>query len=405
MDFKNNTDKSLVGSKRGNLLPWSPIRSLMPFARQAKSEGVAILHLNIGQPDIPTPPSALQKLKEDHVPIIEYGPSEGLESLRNAVADYYRSFAPSIEFEDVYVTTGASEAINFALMATCDLGDEVIIPEPFYANYLGFSTISGVKVVAVTSKIDEQFALPKISDFEAKITDKTKAILLCNPGNPTGQLYTKEDLESLLQLVVEKNFFLIVDEVYREFCYDGKFHSVLNFSGFEDHVIVIDSVSKVFSSCGARVGFLVTKNRNIQESVLKFAQMRLCPPYFGQKLAEYCYQYIGNYIQDARKEYIKRRALLYSGLQEIEGAIYYKPQAAFYNIVELPIDDSEKFCKWLLTDFRMDNCSVMMAPASGFYFNAEKGKRQVRIAYVLNNEKLSKAMTCLKYALKEYNSF
>ena len=376
----------------------------MPFARQAKSEGVEIFHLNIGQPDILTPSSALQKLKQDQVPIIEYGPSEGLDSLRNSVSDYYRSFAPATKFKDVFVTTGASEAINFALMATCDLGDQVIIPEPFYANYLGFSSISGVEVVPVTSKIEEQFALPSISDFESKITNKTKVILLCNPGNPTGQLYTKEDLESLMQLVVEKNLFLIVDEVYREFCYDGKFHSVLNFSGYEDHVIVIDSVSKVFSSCGARVGFLVTKNRRIQESVLKFAQMRLCPPYFGQKLSEYCYQGIGNYIQKAREEYVRRRELLYSGLQEIEGAIYYKPQAAFYNIVELPIDDSEKFCKWLLTDFRRDNCSVMMAPASGFYFNAEKGKRQVRIAYVLNSEKLKKAMTCLKYALKEYNS-
>ncbi len=404
MELISERNTKQLGSSRGLNLPWSPIRSLMPYAREAKSKGVEILHLNIGQPDIPTPPSALQKMKEDQVPIIEYGPSEGLESLRKVVADYYKNFAPSVDFEDVYVTTGASEAINFALMATCDLNDQVIIPEPFYANYLGFSTISGVEVVAVTSKIEDQFSLPKLSDFEAKITDKTKAILLCNPGNPTGQLYTKEDLESLMQLVVEKNLFLIVDEVYREFCYDGKFHSVLNFLGYEDHVIVIDSVSKVFSSCGARVGFLVTKNIRIQESVLKFAQMRLCPPYFGQKLSEYCYQGIGNYIQKAWEEYVRRRELLYSGLQEIEGAIYYKPQAAFYNIVELPIDDSEKFCKWLLTDFRRDNCSVMMAPASGFYFNAEKGKRQVRIAYVLNSEKLKKAMTCLKYALKEYNS-
>jgi len=394
----------LNGSKRSTELPWSPIRSLMPYARQAKSEGVEILHLNIGQPDIPTPPEALQRVKDLVAPIIEYGPSEGLVSLRKEVAQYYGSFTSDLTYEDIFVTTGASEAIHFALMATCDVGDEVIIPEPFYANYLGFATMSGVNITPITCTIESEFSLPKISDFVEKITPRTKAILLCNPGNPTGQLYSKAELEVLMDFARERNLFLIVDEVYREFCYDGVFHSVLNFEGFDQQVIVVDSVSKVFSSCGARVGYLVSRNKKIRESVLKYAQMRLCSPYFGQKLAEFCYQDSKKYIDEAKQEYLKRRSLVYEGLQKIQGAVNYKPQAAFYNIVELPVDNAEKFCKWLLTDFRKDNYTVMLAPASGFYFTPKKGQRQVRMAYVLNREKLAIALDCLKVAVEEYNN-
>ena len=389
-------------SKRGGEIGASPIRSLMPYARKAKAEGKHVYHLNIGQPDIVTPPEALEAVKKLGNIIVSYGPSEGLFSLREKVAKYYDKFDADIKMNDVYVTTGASEAILFALVATCDLTDEVIIPEPFYANYLGFSHMSSVTIRPLRSSFENQFSLPSPADFETLITSKTKAIFLCNPGNPTGQLYSREELAELMILVKKYDLFLIVDEVYREFCYDGEFTSVLSFEGMENHVIVIDSISKVFSSCGARVGYLITKNRQVQQVVEKYAQLRLCPPFFGQKLAEACYENAENYIAKAREEYIRRREVLYSSLSKIEGVKCYKPQAAFYNICELPVPDAEEFCKWLLSDFSYQNSTVMLAPAAGFYFTKGIGNSQVRIAYVLNETDLQKAVECLKVGLKIY---
>jgi len=392
----------LQPSSRAQEIGASPIRSLLPFARQAKQDGKHIFHLNIGQPDIQTPPSALQHVKQLDEPIIGYGPSEGLTPLRDRVAGYYDKFAANISMEDVYVTTGASEAILFTLLATCDNGDEVIIPEPFYANYLGFAHLANVKIVPLTTLLEDEFALPAPSAFEKVITPKTKAIFLCNPGNPTGQLYAAEQLEELIATVRKHNLYLIVDEVYREFCYDQSFTSVLSFSGMEQHVIVIDSISKVFSACGARVGYLITKNKALREAVVKYAQLRLCPPYHGQQLALACYEEADKYIRQAKEEYRARREVLYAQLSTLSGARCYKPMAAFYNIVALPIADAEDFCKWMLTDFEHQGNTVMLAPASGFYFNKTLGKQQVRVAYILNSEDLSSAMECLGIALQQY---
>ena len=389
-------------SNRGIELGASPIRSLLPFARQAKKEGVHIYHLNIGQPDIETPLAARRYLAADDAPIISYGPSEGLPELRTAIAEYYNKFDGGLNYDDVYVTTGASEAILFTMMSCLDAGGQVIIPEPFYANYLGFSAMSGVEIVPITSTIDQEFALPSIEEFEQTITDKTKAIFLCNPGNPTGQLYDLEQLQALSDLVKKHDLFLIVDEVYKEFVYDGKFTSVLSLPQIEDHVIVIDSISKVFSACGARVGCLITKNAEVKESVLKYAQLRLCPPFHGQKLALACYAGSDHYIQSAIQTYQKRREILYNALSAIEGVTCYKPKAAFYNIVALPIDDAEDFCKWLLTDFRVDKQTIMLAPANGFYFDNALGKSEVRIAYILKKEDLTVAVDILSKALEAY---
>ena len=394
----------LKSSKRGQNLTQSPIRSLIPFARKAKERGLKVLHLNIGQPDIETPPEALEALRNVSSKIISYGPSEGLPSLRNKVVDYYHSFNAPVELEDVFVTTGASEAIMYALLSCMDEHDEVIIPEPFYANYLGFAAACSVNIVPINTTFETQFQLPSADEFEALITPKTKAIFLCNPGNPTGQLYKKADLESLLNLAVERNLFLIVDEVYREFCYDLEFTSILSFEQGKDHVIVIDSISKVFSSCGARIGFLVTRNQEIQHAVLKYAQLRLCPPYLGQVLAEACYENGKAYIAAAKKEYRARREILYNGLQNIPDIKSYLPNAAFYNIIELPVENSTEFCKWLLTDFSINNETIMLAPADGFYFNQEKGRSQVRLAYILNQERLRRALDILSSAIMEYQS-
>lgn len=389
-------------SKRGTEIGASPIRSLAPYSRRAKADGKNVFYLNIGQPDIPTPQEALETIKNLDDNIIAYGPSEGLPSLREKVANYYDKFQANLNTEDVYVTTGASEAILFALVACCDIGDEVIIPEPFYANYLGFSHMSAVTIRPLSTHLEDSFALPSPSEFEKLINPRTKAIFLCNPGNPTGQLYRKEELAELMHLVKKHNLFLIVDEVYREFCYDQAFTSVLAFEGMEEHVIVIDSISKVFSACGARIGYLITKNRKIQEVVEKYAQLRLCPPYFGQKLAEACYDKASLYIEEARQKYIHRRDILYQSLQQIEGVECYRPQAAFYNICRLPVPDAEDFCKWLLADFEHEGKTVMLAPADGFYFTKGIGKDQVRIAYVLNEVDLKMAMDCLKVGLERY---
>ena len=327
-------------SVRGTNLAHSPIRSLMPYARQAKAQGKKVFHLNIGQPDIPTPPKALDKIKSNQTSIISYGASEGMPALRTQVAAYYRKFGAQLEQNDVFVTTGASEAILFALFASCDAGDEVIIPEPFYANYLGFADTSSVNIVPITSTLATNFSLPKPAAFEALITPKTKAIILCNPGNPTGQLYSRSDLIALMQIVKKHDLFLIVDEVYKEFCYDQPFTSALSFPELSEHVIVLDSISKVFSSCGARVGFLISKNKGIQTSVEKYAQLRLCPPHFGQQLALACFEDHGAYIEKAKEEYRQRRKILFDALSRIPGLQCSLPEAAFYIIVQLPIKDA-----------------------------------------------------------------
>ncbi|HMP29200.1 MAG TPA: pyridoxal phosphate-dependent aminotransferase [Saprospiraceae bacterium] len=391
-----------IHSKRGETLGHSPIRVLMPFARKAKAEGKHVFHLNIGQPDIETPPQALEAIRNNNETIIPYGPSEGLPSLRTRVAHYYSTLGISIQSDDVFVTTGASEAILFTFFSCCDEFDEVIIPEPFYANYIGFGHTSSIKIVPIPSTLETEFALPTVDKFEELITPKTKAILLCNPGNPTGCLYTKEELSQLMALVKKYDLFIIVDEVYREFCYDIEFTSVLTFDEMSEHIIVIDSISKVFSSCGARIGFLITKNKAIQKVVEKYAQLRLCPPYYGQKLAEVCYDHAHDYIPKAKAEYFKRREVLYNGLKSIEGVNCYKPKAAFYNMTELPVHDASHFCQWMLESFSYENKTVMLAPGSGFYFHRAYGLNQVRIAYILNETDLAEALNCLSEGLRHY---
>jgi aspartate aminotransferase len=389
-------------SRRGIELTQSPIRSLIPYARIAKEKGIIVNHLNIGQPDIPTPPEAIEAIRKISDKIIKYGPSEGLPSLREKVAEYYLRFSVNINPSDIFVTTGASEAILFTLFSCCDEHDEIIIPEPFYANYIGFAHTSSVNIVPLTTTLESRFELPEPEEFELLITAKTKAIFLCNPGNPTGQLYSKEKIGQLIEIVEKYNLFLIVDEVYREFCYDDEFTSVLTFSDASENIVVIDSISKVFSSCGARVGFLITKNQAIKETVNKYAQLRLCPPFLGQVMAEACYDFANDYIEQAKEEYKKRRKTLYEGLLKIDGVKSYLPAAAFYNMVELPFNDSTAFCKWLLSDFSHNNETIMMAPADGFYYHKALGKSQVRIAYVLNQDRINRSMELLDIAIRQY---
>ncbi len=390
-------------SKRGESIIESPIRSLIPSAREARRNGKKIYHLNIGQPDIPTPPEALDAIRNHQNATIKYGPSEGFLSLRKTVAKYYDKFQGDVNHQNIFITTGASEAILFTLMACCDLHGEIIIPEPFYANYFGFASMAHLQIKPVTTELKDGFALPEVGDFEKLITDKTNAILLCNPGNPTGQLYSAKELELLIELAVERDIFLIVDEVYREFCYEKLFTSVLSFDKGKDHVVVIDSISKIFSACGARVGSIATKNSRILNVLNKYAQLRLCPPHYGQILAEVCYQHMEPYISEVKAEYNKRREILYGELSPFAGPSHYKPDAAFYNMIELPVNDAQNFCKWLLTDFSLEGSSVMLAPASGFYYHSELGKRQVRIAYILNEIDLKKAVACIKYGLEAYH--
>ena len=390
-------------SKRGIQAPHSPIRKLNRFADQAEKQGKEIFRLNIGQPDIPSPASALEAVRKDQNEIIGYGSSNGIISLREIYAKYYQKFGAQIGADDVFVTTGASEAITFVLGACCDSGDEVIIPEPFYANYIGSSNFCSVKVVPVSSYLEEEFKLPSIQDFKTKITDRTKAILLCNPGNPTGKVYSKDDLEEMIKLVIEKDLFLIVDEVYKEFCYNADFYSVLQFKQATEHVIVIDSISKIFSLCGARIGFISTKNESIKSSVSKFAQMRLCAPYFGQIMAISSFQNIDSYLQKVKKEYRLRRDTLYKALSSIDGINTYLPEGAFYIIAGLPVDDAELFCQWMLSDFSYKNKTVMFAPAAGFYANASLGRNQIRIAFILNCEAIKEAIECLEVGLLAFN--
>ncbi len=390
-------------SHRASSLGQSPIRSLAPFARAAKEKGVTVHHLNIGQPDIPTPGNAIQNLRNYDNDTIKYGDSEGSLSLRKTVAAYYQQYTSDLSHEHILVTTGASEAISMALSVCFNEGDELIIPEPFYANYLGFAHVSGVRLVAVASSIENGFALPHPSEFEKLITPRTKGIFLCNPGNPTGCLYTVQELEAIAGIVADYDLFLLVDEVYREFCYDTKFTSVLNFTNVREQVLVIDSISKVFSACGARVGFLVTRNKILLQAILKYAELRLCPPAIGQYIAEACFQDRHGYLSAVKKEYQDRRDYLYSRLIKMPGVKCYKPGAAFYIMAELPIDDCYRFAKWMLSDFSYKGQTVMIAPGAGFYYHGALGKKQVRIAFILGVEALAQAMDCFEYGLLAYS--
>ncbi|MBG65800.1 MAG: aspartate aminotransferase [Flavobacteriales bacterium] len=390
-------------SNKGKLMPESPIRKLVPFAEKAKKKGTKVFHLNIGQPDIKSPEISLNAINNFSDKVVEYSHSAGFETYRKGLAKYYQKLGIDIDFKNIMITTGGSEALIFALNSCFDEGDEVIIPEPFYANYNGFSNFSGVKVKPVTTTINNGFSLPPIENFRKLITPKTKAILICNPGNPTGYLYSKKELEMLRDIVLENDLFLIADEVYREFVYDGCQHySILNLEGLDQNSIVVDSTSKRYSMCGIRVGCLISKNMEFMSTALKFAQARLSPPTFGQVAAEAALNTPVSYFENVIKEYLTRRDILVNGLNNIDGVICPKPRGAFYAIAELPVDDADKFAQWLLEDFEFNGQTIMIAPAAGFYSTPNIGKNQVRIAYVLNQEALLKAIDCLDKALKIY---
>tara|TARA_B110000977_G_scaffold63621_1_gene86522 strand:- start:276 stop:1478 length:1203 start_codon:yes stop_codon:yes gene_type:complete len=390
-------------SDKGLRMPESPIRKLVPFAENAKKRGIDVIHLNIGQPDIKTPEAALEAIKNFEPKVVAYSHSAGFQSYREGLANYYKNIGLNVTHQNILVTTGGSEAITMSLNSIMDQGDEIIIPEPFYANYNGFSTAAGVKVKPISSSINSGFSLPEISEFEKLITPKTKAILICNPGNPTGYLYAQEELNSLRALVLKYDLFLIADEVYREFAYDGKKHiSILDLDGLEQNAIVIDSVSKRYSMCGARVGCIVSKNKTFIATALKFAQARLSPPTFGQIAGEAALKTPESYFNEVILEYVNRRDILISGLNKIRGVVCPKPKGAFYCIAQLPIDDADIFAQWLLEEFSWNNKTVMVAPAAGFYSTPEIGKQQIRIAYVLNTSELRAAVTILEEALKVY---
>ncbi len=384
-------------------MPASPIRKLVPFAEEAKQKGRKVYHLNIGQPDIPTPEVAMEAIRNIDLRVIEYSHSAGIESYRKKLAGYYRSVGINIDHTQLLITTGGSEAVLFSMMSTLDPGDEVIIPEPYYANYNSFAITAGIRVVPVTAVIENGFALPPMEELAKKIGPKTRWILICNPNNPTGYLYSREELEQLREMVLKHDLYLFVDEVYREFCYDGKTHfSALNLEGLDQHVIVVDSVSKRYSACGARIGAILTRNKEVLATALKFAQARLSPPTLGQILGEAAIDTPKSYFDEVYREYIERRNYMVGALNKMEGVICPMPGGAFYTITQLPVDDTDRFAQWLLSDFEYENQTVMLAPASGFYSRPELGKKQVRIAYVLRIDDLKHAMKCLEEALKVY---
>lgn len=390
-------------SDRGNQMPASPIRRLVPYAEAAKKRGTTVYHLNIGQPDIKTPENAIDALRNLNKEVLEYSHSAGYESYRKGLARYYKSVGIDIEFNNIMVTTGGSEAIMFTFLSTLNPGDEVIIPEPFYTNYNGFAVATGVRVVPITSSIKEGFALPPIEDFEKKITSRTKAIMICNPNNPTGYLYSKEELEALRKMVLKHDLYLFADEVYREFAYDGhEHHSVMNLKGIEDRVVMMDSVSKRYSECGIRIGAIVTRNEDIIATALKYGQARLSPPGLGQIVAEASLETPSEYFDQVYNEYIERRNLVVERLNKIEGVYTPKPTGAFYTVVSMPVDDADKFCQWLLEEFEHEGQTVMLAPASGFYATPGLGKQEARLAYVLKKEDLEKAIDALEVAFREY---
>ena len=384
-------------------MPASPIRKLVPFSEAAKKRGVKIYHLNIGQPDIETPASFLDAIKNSNIKIVEYSHSAGNESYRKKLSGYYKKYNINVESSEIIITTGGSEAIAITMMTCFNPGDEIIIPEPFYANYNGFSKAADVIVKPVSSSIETGFALPPIADFEKAITPKTKGIMICNPGNPTGYLYTKAELEALRDLVKKHNLFLLSDEVYREFCYDEKeYVSVMHLEGIENNVILLDSISKRYSACGARIGALISKNKEVMAAALKFAQARLSPPTYGQIGAEAALETPDSYFEGVKKEYVARRNFVIEALNAMNGVFCPKPSGAFYCIARLPVDNADKFCQWLLEEFNYHSQTVMMAPAAGFYSTPGSGLNEVRIAYVLKIEDLKNAMLCLQEALKVY---
>ncbi len=385
-------------------MPESPIRKLVPYAENAKKRGIEVFHLNIGQPDIKTPAVALEAIKNNTIKVLAYSRSEGSEEYRKKIAKYYAKNNINVTSDEIIVTTGGSEALLFAMGSIADPEDEIIIPEPFYANYNGFSTASGVKIVPVVSKIEDNFALPPISEFEKLITSKTKAILICNPGNPTGYLYSKEEIEKLAIIVKKYDLFLIADEVYREFVYDNVQHqSVLHNFGLENNAIIIDSVSKRYSMCGARIGCLVSKNKDVISTALKFAQARLSPPTFAQIASEAALATPQSYFEEVIVEYKERRDILIKELHKIKGIKVASPKGAFYCVVELPVDNADKFAQWLLEEFSLNNQTVMVAPAAGFYSTQGFGTKQIRIAYVLKKEDLITAVSIIKTGLEQYN--
>ena len=390
-------------SKKGELMPQSPIRKLVPFAEAAKKNGTKVYHLNIGQPDIKTPKVALDAVKNNSIEVLSYARSEGSETYREKLTNYYKKNNIDVTPQNIIATTGGSEALLFTMGSITDPGDEIIIPEPFYANYNGFSTASGVKVVPVISKIENNFALPNIDDFEKLITKKTKAILICNPGNPTGYLYSKEEILKLKHLVLKHDLFLIADEVYREFTYDNNtHHSVMAEAGLEQHAIMIDSVSKRYSMCGARIGCIVSKNKSFIDTAIKFAQARLSPPTYALLASEAALDTPQVYFDKVIEEYVERRDTLITELKKIEGVKVANPKGAFYCVAELPVIDTDHFARWILEEFHHNNETVMVAPASGFYSSEGEGKNQVRMAYVLNKEDLVRCVEILKIALASY---
>ncbi|MBR2369130.1 MAG: pyridoxal phosphate-dependent aminotransferase [Paludibacteraceae bacterium] len=390
-------------SKRSWIMPQSPIRKLVPLADRAKERGVKVYHLNIGQPDLKTPKVALEAIKGIDRDILEYSPSDGYKSLRLKLAEYYHRFNINVDYKDIIVTTGGSEAVNFAFMACLDPGDEIIVPEPAYANYTAFAISCGAIIKPVLSSIEDGFALPSIEKFEEQITPRTKGILICNPNNPTGYLYTKEEMNQIRDLVKKYDLYLFSDEVYREFCYtDSPYVSAFHLEGIEENVVLFDSVSKRYSECGIRIGALVCKNQSVKESVMKFCQARLSPPLIGQVIAEASIDTPAEYMQEMYDEYLERRNFLIEGLNKIPGVYSPIPMGAFYTVARLPIDDSDKFCAWLLSEFEYEKQTVMMAPASGFYTMNNVGNNEVRVAYVLKKEDLEKALFILKKALEVY---
>ena len=390
-------------SDRGKLMPSSPIRKLIPFADKAKEMGRHVYHLNIGQPDIHTPDTYWMAIKNHGRRVLEYGPSGGLTSYRKKLIEYYKRYDISLELDDIIVTTGGSEAIMFAIMAITDPGDEIIVPEPFYTNYNGFAVESAARIVTITSRIEDNFKLPPLDSIRDKITDRTRAILICNPNNPTGYVYSKEELEILKKIVLEYNLFLLTDEVYREFCYDGLKHfSSMHLKGIEDRTILLDSISKRYSVCGARIGCVISKNHDIINTALKFGMARLCPPTLEQLGAEAGIDTADEYFEKVIEEYSERRNVMVTALRKIPGVVAPNPKGAFYLIAKLPVDDAEEFAKWLLTDFHVNGETTMIAPANGFYSTPGLGKNEVRIAYVLNIQDIKKAMHILAEGLRAY---
>lgn len=390
-------------SSKGRQMPASPIRKLVPYAEAAKKRGTQVIHLNIGQPDIATPDVALDAIRNLDRKVIEYSHSAGYESYRRGLAAYYAEHGIQVTHEQIIVTNGGSEALLFGMMSCFEPGDELIIPEPYYANYNSFALAAGIKVVPLRTRIEDAFALSEADPFSSLITPRTKGILICNPGNPTGRVYGAEELERLRQVVLKHDLFLFADEVYREFCYDGEeFISAMSLKGLDDNVVLIDSVSKRYSMCGARVGAFITRNPELYDTALKFAQARLSPPTFGQIASEAALRTPQSYFDDVVHEYVQRRDILVDGLNAIEGVTCPKPKGAFYCVAELPIDDSDDFCQWLLESFSHKGHTVMMAPATGFYAQPETGRKQVRLAYVLEQDQLRLAVECLKEALSSY---